>query len=154
MPFKKLFSACIGSVVLLGLLFPAVSLAQTDENEFPLIEVPDTLEGVREGTEKVGKEVGAGLLISIQNIWHNEIVPTWRAMFFWTNENIWAKFVRPTLYEIGDSIKRVLGQEIEKRKPIIEEKLEKEKQELQQEIKTQTSQATRSLWERFKALLR
>jgi len=156
---KRSLRLFISSILLLGLLVPVSSFAQTDEGarfptSFPILEVPDTLEGVKEGTERIGKEVGAGLLISVQNIWREEVVPKWREMFSWTNENIWTRFAQPYFYEIGDSIKRVLGKEVEKRKPLIEQKLEQERQELQEEITKQSAKATRNLWERFLALFR
>ena len=43
-------------------------------------------------------------------------------------------------------------QEIEKRKPLLEQKLEQEKEELKQELKNQGAKAGKSLWQRFKGL--
>ena len=160
MPHSQTFIA----VVLLagifsGLLSPAVLLAETKTGiptagGLPILEVPDTLEGVKEGTEKVGKEVAKVLPNIIQTIWQNEILPVWQNMLNWTNEILWQKYALPIIQQIGDRAKTMLGQEVEKRKPIIEQELEQEKEELKKELKIQSARAGQSLWERFKALLR
>ena len=51
---QKLFRLLIASGILVGFVFPGSLLAQTDSEsrfptKFPILEVPDTLEGVKEG---------------------------------------------------------------------------------------------------------
>ena len=55
---------------------------------------------------------------------------------------------------MGQEIGNLLGEEVEKRKPLIEEELEQEKQEVKEEFKEQAGEAGKGLWERFRGLFR
>lgn len=60
-------------------------------------------------------------------------------------KNIWNAHIGPKIEILWQDIKELLGKEIEKRRPIIEEELEKEVEEKKKELP--------SLWERFKELI-
>jgi len=100
-------------------------------------EVPDTIQEAKEETEAAAKNIASGLTGAVKNIWNNEVVPMWQGMFNWTKEVLWDKYI--------------LGF-FEKRKPVIEQELDEEKQEIKEEVKVQASKAWQDLWSRFKAL--
>lgn len=141
-PFIFLFS--------FSLVFAFPALAQGD----PQFQAPDTLEGAKEGVLNIGDKIAGAIPRAIARIWNNEVLPAWKAMAKWTKAEVWEKRVLPAFQIITDRVKELFGQEIQKRKPIIEQELEKEKQELKTEIKQQGENAAKSLWERFRALLR
>lgn len=61
-------------------------------------------------------------------------------------KKIWNSYVMPALKWLWS----LLGAEVEERKPLIKEELQKEKEEMKQEI----PKAGRSIWERFKDLIK
>lgn len=67
---------------------------------------------------------------------------------------LWDKYVWPQIKGLWQRILSLLGTEVQKRKPIIEQELEKEKQEVQREVKHQTEKAATGLWERLKELIK
>ena len=64
---------------------------------------------------------------------------------FWEN-NIWPKIAGWFKKEVEPRVK----QEYEKRKPMLEQEFQKEKEELKQEL----PKVSKSLWERFKELIK
>jgi len=64
-------------------------------------------------------------------------------------KNFWQSYVSPWLKTIWQKIYYLLGKEVEKRKPEIQEEFEKEKQEAKEEI----PKISKSLWQRFKELI-
>ena len=124
-----------------GLLLPVFIFAQ--EQGF---EQPETFEEVKEMGEKsleVGKRELPGVL---EKIWQEEILPVWQRMYNWFMENAWPKIENWFKQEIEPRTK----EEIEKRKPIIEEEFKKEKEEVKEEL----PEVTKSLWEKFKELIK
>ena len=132
------------TVVIINLVFPNFVLAQET------IKSPETLEDAQEFGEEVLERTKQQLPGILQKTWHEDILPIWRKMKqIWSNW--WNATIQPWLISIADKIKVLLGQEIEKRKPYIEEELEKETEELIQDIGKEIPKA-KSLWERFKEL--
>ncbi|MCX6759267.1 MAG: hypothetical protein NT012_01765 [Candidatus Nealsonbacteria bacterium] len=71
-----------------------------------------------------------------------EILPIWQKMWDWFKVNIWSRvenWIRP---------------EIEKRKDILKEGFEGEKEEMKEELKTEVPKTGKSLWEKFKELIK
>ena len=93
---------------------------------------PETLEEAR----TLGERILRGLPEAMKKPWHEALV-FWRRMLDWF-KNIWY------------AINSFLGREVEKRKPEVKEELEKEKQEIKEEI----PRAGKSLWQRFKELIK
>jgi len=110
------------------------------------IQPPETLEEAKELGEKaleVSKKELPGVL---EKIWKEEVLPIWQKMYDWFKINIWPKIESWFKREIEPRAK----EEIEKRKPIIEEEFKKEKEELKEEV----PKVTKSLWEKFKELIK
>ena len=140
----------------IGLILPIFSFAQV-----PLIKAPETIEEAKGVTERGFKKVLEDLPEILKKIWREEVLPVWRKMGDWFR-NIWENYIKSSLHDFWYSslkpkiqsflerIKELLGKEVEERKPIIEEEFKKEKEELMEELPG----VTKSLWERFKALLR
>jgi len=125
----------------LGLLLPGFSLAQ--------IEAPETIEEAKELGEEFFQKSKEQLPQIIGRLWKEEVLPIWRKMYeIWSNW--WDFSIQPWLQNIWQRVMALFGQEIEKRKPQIEEELEKEKEELKEEL----PDVTKSLWERFKELIK
>ena len=102
------------------------------------LDQPETVEEAKELGKKaleIGKKELPGI---IEKIWEQEVLPIWQKMYNWFLENIWAE-VWP-----------YAEKEIEKRRPLIEEEFEKEKQELREEA----PELGKSLWQRFKELIK
>ena len=120
-------------LIILGLFMPVLSFSQETS-----ITSPETVEEAKELGKKaleVGEKELPGIL---QKIWQEDVLPIWTKMFNWFKDNIWIK-----IWPLAE-------EEIEKRKPIIEEEFEKEKEELKEEA----PEIGKSLWEKFKELIR
>ena len=132
------------TVVIINLILPNFGLAQET------IKAPETLEQAQEFGEEVLEKTKQQLPGILQRTWQEDVLPVWRKM-----KQIWSKWwdttIQPWLISIVDKIKVLLGQEIEKRKPYIEQEFEKETEELIEDIGKEIPK-TKSLWERFKEL--
>lgn len=130
-------------LIILGFLLPIFSIGQLP------VEPPKTIDEAKQKAYEaidIAEEKMPGIL---ERMWKEEVLPTWRAMWEWFS-NLWNRHIRPRIDVIWQRIQELLGKEIEKRKPIIEEELQKEKQEIKQELPV----VGQSLWERFKELIR
>ena len=128
-------------LVIFGILLPSFSFAQQ-----PPIKAPETLEEVKEMGEKaleVSKKELPGIL---ERIWKEEVLPIWQRMYDWFMTNIWPKIEKWFKKEVEPRAK----EEVEKRKPVIEEEFKKEKEE----IKEEPPKVGKSLWEKFKELIK
>jgi len=119
-----------------GLVLPNFGLAQ---EQMP--QLPQTLEEAK----SVGIKILKDLPDQIKKVWQEEAWPllkkTWQKLWSLA-EPYWQKFLS------------FLGKEVEKRKPAFEEEFQKEKEEMQKEMKEVAPKVGKSLWERFKALLK
>jgi hypothetical protein len=133
-----------------GLVLPNFCFAQT-------VEIPKDFEEAKGFGMKIIKflpDATKGAWQEVKQIWqktwvkwwHNDIYPWFRAM--------WYERAKPFADKIINKVKGLLGQEIEKRTPILQEAFEKEKQELRQELKQELPGVSKGLWERFKDLIR
>jgi len=127
--------------VICGVLLPSFSFAQ--------VEQPETLEEAKEMGEKAGKEIKEKLPGILEKMWKEEVLPRWQEMYEKWSE-WWDSSIQPWFQNIWEKIATLFGKEIEKRKPIIEEEFEKEKEEAKKEL----PKVTKSLWKRFKELLK
>jgi hypothetical protein len=129
---------------------PSFTEAQKD----PILETPETLEEVQRATIEQGNKISEGLLGVIPNIWRNEVIPTWKGMWVWWKKEIWKDRLRPAYDTAADQIEGILNREVTKRKPIIEEQLQEEKEKLAQELEDRGKEAGKGIWERFLDLFR
>lgn len=130
--------------------FPVFVSAQED----PKLEVPETLGEAKEGFLNISDKIIAEIPKAIAGIWKNEVVPAWKAMGNWVQEEVWQRRVKPAFETLFDKVRELLGREIRERKPLIEQEFEQEKQELEEDIKTYGKSAGKGLWERFLGLFR
>jgi hypothetical protein len=134
---KKIMSI----LIILRILLPSFSFAQKE-----VISPPETLEEAKKMGEKALETGQKELPGIIEKIWKEEVLPVWQKMYDWFKINIWPKIESWFKKEVQPRAK----EEIEKRKPLIEEEFKKEKEEMKEEV----PKVTKSLWERFKELIK
>lgn len=137
---------------MLGLLLPNLIFIFA---QAPL-EKLKTLEEVKEMSYQASDVAEKEMPGILEQIWREEVIPTWRGMWQWL-KNIWNIHIMPRVEALWQAIKELLGKEVEKRKTIIEEELQKEKELLgkeAEEIRREAPEVGRSLWERFRELIR
>jgi len=126
-------------VPLFGLInSPRVVFAQS-ENQ---INPPENIEEVKVVGEKalgVGEKELPGI---IEKIWKEEVLPIWQKMWDWVKANIWSR------------IESWIKPEIEKRKQFFKEGFGRKKEEMKEELKTEVPKASKSLWEKFRELIK
>ncbi|MFC1663771.1 hypothetical protein ACFL0A_01450 [Patescibacteria group bacterium] len=131
---------------IVGLLLPSFTFAKQQ----PPIEAPETLDQAKEMGIQAGQELQKSLPEILKRIWEEEVLPLWNKMWNWA-KNLWNSFLWPKIENIfKGEVEPRLKEEIEKRKPIIEEEFKKEKEELIEEL----PEVGKSLWERFKELIK
>lgn len=84
----------------------------------------------------------------LRTIWQ-EALRIWGEIFSWV-KNFWNSYIAPWFTNIFYKIKNFIFGEVEKRKSEAQQEFEKDKQEMKKEV----PQITRSLWERFKELIK
>lgn len=135
------FKSLICLFIILGLISPVFSMGQTENQASP----PETLDEAKEMGKKaleVGEKELPGI---IERLWKEEVMPIWQKMFDWFKTNVWPKIV--------DWFKKFIQPEIEKRKPVVEEEFEKEKEEMKTEVQNQLPKIWDYLWDKFKKLI-
>ncbi|MDI6602859.1 MAG: hypothetical protein QME57_01925 [Patescibacteria group bacterium] len=148
------FKILINILVIFGLLLPSFSFAPTPNlvwgfAQQPLIKAPETLEEAKEMGEKILEVTKKELPGILERIWREEVLPIWQKLwnFF---KKLWNFYVWPAIKKLWQKIATPFKKEIERRKPIIEKEFKKEKQEL----KTEVPKVGKSLWEKFKELIK
>jgi len=126
--------------VALSFLLPSFSFAQQQ----PQIKAPGTLEEAKNFITKILKGIPEGLKEVSK-----EALIIWQKMANWA-KNLWDSYIFPWFQNIWQKIAAFFGKEIEQRKPIIEEEFQKEKEEMKEEL----PKVGKSLWERFKELIK
>jgi len=138
-----MFKQLIIILLIFGFLLPIFSFGQMPTPK--TIEIPKTAEEAEKMVDETIVMAEKELPGIIEQIWRNEVMPILIGM--WTfSRNIWNKHLFPRVETIWQKIQELFGREIEKRKPKIEEGIEKEIEEVKGELP--------SLWERIKELVR
>jgi len=140
--------------VLIGLMLPNFSLTPTPkfwswgfaraQNQFQL---PENLSDVKQIGERAREAIKTEMPGTLKQIWEEQVLPIWQKMYQWFKGNIWDPYLLP-FYK--NQVEPRFQQELEKRKPIIEEEFQKEKEQL----KTELPVTLKSLWEKFKELIK
>ena len=139
-------------LILACALVPAISFSQSSDPTN--LKAPETIEEAKEGILNIGDKVAEGIPGIVASIWEDEILPLAKKMATFAKEEIWERRLKPLGARLRQEIGNLLGEEVEKRKPLIEEELEQEKQEVKEEFKEQAGEAGKGLWERFRGLFR
>lgn len=117
-----------------------------------MLEIPENTEEAQSFLSDIWNKMKNIIPGEMEKAWKQEVLPMWEKMM-----NVWSKWwdnsIQPWLENIWDKMMSLLGKEVEKRKPYIEEEFQKEKDELIQETDQRMPEQGRSLWERFKALI-
>lgn len=125
-----------------GLILPSFSLTAQVQLQPP--ENLDEAKKIGEKALEVSKKELPGI---VEKIWKEEVLPVWQKMYDWFRENIWERYILPFFKKEVEPRTR---QEIEKRKPIIQEEFQKEEKELKEEVPI----VGKSLWEKFKDIIK
>ena len=131
---------------IIGIILPNFSFGQ---EQVPL-KAPGTLEEAKEWLKRAFEVLKIELPKTIKKIWEENVLPVWKKMWNWAKTNIWENNLKPWFQGVWEGILKIFGKELEKRKPIIEEEFEKEKEE----VKTEVPKVGKSLLEKFKDLLK
>lgn len=129
---KYLFSFLIISILLSNIYGLAAS-------------APETLEEAK----TIGEKVLINFPQVLKKVWQEEALAIWQRMLNWF-KNLWDSYISFWFQSIWQKIASFLGKEVEERKPEVKEEFEKEKQEMREEI----PKVTKSLWQRFKELIK
>lgn len=117
-----------------------------------MLEVPENTEEAQSFITDIWNKMKETLPGEIEKIWKQEVVPLWSKMMdIWSEW--WDTSIQPWSQTTWDKIMTILGQEVEKRKPYVEQELQKEKEELIEEADQKIPEQGRSIWERFKELI-
>jgi len=135
----SLYKTVIIVGVICGLILPNFSLSQE-------MTPPATFGKAKEMALRILKVIKEKFPARIAQIWKEEVLPVWQKMDDWFKKNIWPKIESWFKKEFQPRAK----EEIEKRKPLIEEEFKKEKEEMKEEV----PKVTKSLWEKFKELIK
>jgi len=130
-------------LILFGLLSPGFCFVRaTNQPSFP--QPPESLEEAK----TIGGKVLKFLPGTLKEVWQ-EALEIWQI--------IWGKVKRfsdshisPWFQNIWWKIRACFGKEIEERKPTIQKEFKKEKEEMKKEL----PKAGKSLWERFKEIIK
>lgn len=128
-------------IVIFGVFLPSFSFAQPQS-----FQTPETLEEAKKMGEKALETTQKELPGILEKIWKEEVLPVWQKMYDWFEVNILPQI--KSWFKKG--IEPKVKEEIEKRKPVIEEEFQKEKEEVKEEL----PEVTKSLWEKFKELIK
>ena len=129
-------------LLITSFIFPVFTLAQETK---PPIEAPESFE---EAGSFVGKFISK-IPETFKNAWESA-----KGIWQGTWVKWWDEHIGPWCHNAWQEICIFFGKEIEERKPIIEEEFDKEKQEIEKEIKEGASETSKNLWEWIKGLVK
>lgn len=113
-------------------------------------ELPETLDEAKEVGGEIVQTTEKELPGTVERIWQEEVMPVWSNMYNWAKDKIWDSRLLPWFKKTGETIKGIFLGEVERRKPQVEEDFQQEKQELKQEAPV----VGKSLWEKFRELIK
>jgi len=129
--YKSLYKIII-ILSISGLILPNLCLGETSGTAGP----PQSFSDV-----KAGFKVFEFIPQTLKKIWQEGT--TWL-------KNIWNSYIYPFLHKIWQKIDSIFGKEIKQREPVIKEEFKKETEEMKKEVPL----VTKSLWEKFKELIK
>ena len=142
--------------MLLSLIFPFSGSAQ----ETP-IEAPGSIEEAKGVVQEGSKKIVEKMPDIIKTIWREQVIPLWSRMWNWFKgiwksylqpffSDLWYSTLKPRIKSLIEKVRGLIWKKVEEQKPIIKEEIGKEAEEMKEEI----PKTGKSLWERFKELLR
>jgi len=112
------------------------------------VQGPETIEEAQE----FGIQFLQALPQAMKDVWDKEALPFFQKFWDWTI-NVWNTQIFHRVESQWQKMLSFFTQEIEQRKPDIEERLAEEKQKLQQEIEQKLPEGGKTLWQLIKGLL-
>ena len=136
---KRITFGFLLMILFTGLVLPAFSFAQKTD---PSLQVPNSWDEIL----ALGKKALFFFPNAIKAAWQ-EAMGIWLKMaaFF---DRIWDRYIFSKIKLIWSKISSIFGREVEQRKEALPGELEKEKQEM----KTETIDSGKSLWQKFKGI--
>lgn len=136
-------------LIIFGSILPSFSFAQ-DNTAMP--DPTGFLEGAKVVVQKVIQAIiqtGPNAIKEVlQDIWD-----FWGKIGEWFKKNLWDNFLFPKLENVWNKILSFFGKKVEERKPIIQEGIEEEKQQIKEDVQsgisTGVSETKKSLWQKF-----
>lgn len=125
-----------------GIIFPFFAAAYGSPIEQSNPEAPKNIEELKKGTEEFAEAAQKEMPGFLEKSWKEKVLPAWKRIFSWIKENTWDKII--------GFLEEGIEEKIKNKKPAIEEELEKEKEE----IKEEGAGKGKSLWERFKEIIK
>jgi hypothetical protein len=141
----RIIKIFLALTIIFNLAAPIFVSAETGLLEQPK-DINEALDVSGKLLENTQKEM-PGLM---ERIWQNEVLPVWQKMFDWTKTHLWDNKLSSWLKNLWQNIKELFSSEVEQRTPTVKEEFSKEKQELKEEA----PQVSKSLWEKFKELIK
>ena len=150
--YKRALSILFLTGSIFCLVFPILTFAQKN-----IMGPPGDLEEMKEMGESFKEETEQKALGIFARIWKEEVAPVWQKMWncssnWWNNSFV--PFIKGVFGKIGDffigKIKPSVEEEFEKRKSVVEDEFQKEKEELKKEA----PETGRSLWKKFKDIIK
>ena len=138
-------------ITLLFILIFAIALSAipvTAQKETVPIQAPETIEEAQEFGVQILQEIPG----AIKEVWNTQAMPLWTKMWNIT-KNLWDTTVSSWIKGLRDKVLSIFGQEIEKRRPLIEEEFQREKEQLKQELEQNIPKSGKTLWSIIKRLL-
>ena len=105
-----------------------------------------------EEAKTTGKKILTGFPGLLNRLWQ-DVIAFWQKVINLL-KNFLNSYITPWLQDIWQKIVFFLGKEVEQRKTEVQEEFEKEKEEMKEEIKREAPKIGKSIWERFKELIK
>lgn len=134
-------------IIILGFVFAYVPPSAAQEEQAP-IQAPETIQEA----QGLGLQILQGIPGAVKEVWEGEVLPLWAKMWQ-IAKNIWDRYIFSWIRSLWEQLLSLFGQEIEKRKPIIEQEFQREKEELKQELKEKIPDPQKTLWDLIKGFL-
>jgi len=138
-------------ITLLSILILAIALGATSaaaQEDQTAIQPPETIKEA----QQFGIQLLQGLPQAMRNVWNEEALPFFQKLWGWAM-NVWDTQVFHRIEGQWQKVLSFFGQEIEERKPFIEEAFQREKEELKRELEQKIPEEGRTLWQLIKRFL-
>lgn len=124
-------------LIVIEIILPLVCFSKNN-----IISPPENFEDLKEIGVGGIREIAENIWNNIKGIWQNNVLPFYQKIVNWIKINIWS------------GIEKLFKKEIAERKPMIEKDFQIEKKEMKEDIKTELPKTFKSLWEKFKELIK
>lgn len=134
----------LGALIVI-LLLPSIVIGKTNL----VLESPNSLKEVQELGETFSEKTMTELPGTLKDSWQHEVLPIWGRI--WNGGiNIFNLYIRTQFTSFSYKVFNFIEKEIKERKPGIEQEFKKEKQEMGEDIPV----VSKSIWGRFKELIK